>query len=326
MNTLPSNTRSRSFGLQRAMAALLTGLALTAAAPVAVSHEATEGTRLTAEDRSLTAQLFASPSQVRLVQEKLRQKGYDVAGQVDGVWGDSTSAAVTRFQQANGLAPTGQLDTSLLSALDIGDVLAGETASKFLDGLLGADRNQADAKGIGAPLFVSPAHVAQIQHVLAERGFYKGEVDGLWGESTAAAANQYRTAMGLEADDGIDIALLQTLHQQRTDVPKLSTQVTSRTEGVPLYAGPVTLRAMQRELSAKGHDAGAVDGEWGENTRDALRSFQHEHELESTGTLTLPTLAALGIDIKRSGGFESRAQSESAPAAERPTSVAEERD
>jgi peptidoglycan hydrolase-like protein with peptidoglycan-binding domain len=67
--------------------------------------------------------------------------------------------------------------------------------------------------------------------------------------------------------------------------------------GVPLLAGPVAIRALQRELSKSGNEAGAVDGIWGENTREAVRQFQKEHNLERTGTLTLPTLAALGIKV-----------------------------
>ena len=315
------STSHRSRALPRAIAAVLTGVGL-AISSVGYTHDATE-TALTAEARSLTAQLFASPSQVRLVQEQLRAKGFDVAGQVDGIWGDSTTAAVKRFQQANNLPVTGQLDTSLLSALDIGDVLEGETSAKFLDGLLSSDRKHMNGTSYGAPLFVSPAHIAQIQHVLADRGFYKGAVDGVWGDGTAAAVNKYRSSLGLDTDTGIDIALLQALNQQRTEVPKLATQVSANAQGVPLYAGTTTLRAMQRELSAKGHDAGAIDGKWGENTRDALRSFQREHDLETTGTLTLPTLAALGVDIKDDSAF--KAKSQRTPSAGEPTSVAEER-
>jgi len=71
----------------------------------------------------------------------------------------------------------------------------------------------------------------------------------------------------------------------------------SRKEGVPLQAGPVAIRALQRELAQKGHEAGAVDGMWGENTRQALRDFQKDKDLEPTGTLTLPTLSALGIEV-----------------------------
>src|ERR1044072_9201330 len=87
------------------------------------------------QDRAYTdnpsGQLYASPSQVKMVQEKLNEKGRHVS--VDGVWGGGTIAEARAFQRANGLAPTGQLDTSLLSALEIGAVLKGQTASGFLD-------------------------------------------------------------------------------------------------------------------------------------------------------------------------------------------------
>jgi len=241
-------------------------------------------------------QLYASPSQVRLVQEKLRDQGRRT--QVDGVWGDQTAAEVRDFQRANGLAPTGQLDTSLLSALDIGDVLEGETASNFLDGLLRTDKAAPErSSGRGAPLFVSPVHVAQIQHILQTQGFYDGRIDGAWGPNTARAANKFRMEHGLEANEGLDIALLRALNRHEAAVPKIVAGAASRTRGVSLHAGTEAIRALQRELSQKGHEAGVVDGVWGENTRQALRDFQREHGLEATGTLTLPTLAALGIDI-----------------------------
>jgi len=150
-------------------------------------------------------QLYVSPSQVRLVQEKLRDQGRTT--QVDGVWGDQTTAEVRAFQRANGLAPTGQLDTSLLSALDIGDVLEGETSSGFLDGLLRTEKAAIQAtSGQGAALYVSPVHVAQIQHVLQTKGFYSGRIDGMWGPNTAHAADKYRAEHGLEANPGLDIA------------------------------------------------------------------------------------------------------------------------
>ncbi len=307
-------------------AALLAGFASSAFAMNVATANEVETAPISAESRALTSQLFASPSQVRLVQERLREQGYDVVGQVDGVWGEGTTAAVKRYQEAHDLPQTGQLDTSLLSALEIGDVLAGETSEPFLDGLLRADARAMESKGHGAPLFVSPTHVAQIQQLLKARGMYEGAIDGAWGDATAAAANKYRTSLGLPTDAGVDIALLQALNQQRTDVPELDAAISERTAGAPLYAGSDTLRAMQRELSASGHDAGAIDGKWGENTREALRSFQREHDLEATGTLTLPTLAALGIDIRHGEDreIESVAQPDATPES-KPTSVAEER-
>lgn len=261
------------------------------------------------------AQLYASPAQVQRVQEKLRAQGREPGN--DGVWDQGVTAEVRDFQKANGLAPTGQLDTSLLSALELGGFLEGREASgDFLDGLLSDDERQSDAGSAeqsGAPIFVSPVHVAQIQHMLREEGHYEGELDGVWGSRTAQAANKYRQANGLEANDGIDIALLRAMNQQDGDVPKLAAGATSRTEGVPLHAGPSAIRALQRELSDAGHEAGDVDGVWGENTRQALREFQSDHELESTGTLTLPTLAALGVELTEQpggAGFDARTRSE----------------
>jgi peptidoglycan hydrolase-like protein with peptidoglycan-binding domain len=95
---------------------------------------------------------------------------------------------------------------------------------------------------------------------------------------------------------------------------------------VPLQAGPVAIRALQRELAQKGHEAGAVDGVWGENTRQALREFQKDKDLEPTGTLTLPTLSALGIEVaskqtEKDFDAQSRTDKASAPK-EDPDSVA----
>lgn len=285
----------------------------------AYAHEPSSDKAARASAEAPSGQLFVSPSQVRLVQSKLREQGRKPGE--NGAWDEATIAEVRDFQKANGLAPTGQLDTSLLSALEIGDVLEGETSSRFLDGLLRSDRSGDDSpneglRGRGAPLYVSPVHVAQIQHLLREQGYYEGQIDGAWGPETARAANRFREAKGLEASAGLDIALLRALNQQRSDVPKVASAATSRTTGVPLQAGPVALRALQRELGEHGHEAGAIDGVWGENTRQALRGFQQEHELETTGTLTLPTLAALGIDVTSKGGFEARSRADGETATE----------
>lgn len=317
-------TRSRASVLARSVAAILAGMTVAAAAMPSQAHD-TDSAAPVAQARALSSQLFASPSQVRLVQEKLRKAGYD-AGRVDGVWGETTAQAVAKFQRANQLAPTGQLDTSLLSALDIGDVLEGKTSATFLDGLLSASRSETkSASGLGAPLYVSPAHVAQIQQLLKNRGVYNGAVDGVWGESTAGAANKFRTSAGLEAGQGIDIALLQALNQQREQLPNAAAQIAASASAVPLRAGPAALRSLQRELSAKGLDVGAVDGEWGDNTRAAVREYQRAHNLESTGTLTLPTLAALGMSIKDSGQQASIESRQNAKASEQkqPAAVAE---
>jgi len=274
------------------------------------ASEAAQSAAVSQQERMQSAQLYASPSQVKLIQQKLRADGRKPGE--DGQWDEATQREVRDYQKAHGLAPTGQLDTSLLSALDIGDVLEGQSdTGHFLDGLLRPDgkSSAASTSERGTPIYVSPVHVAQIQHLLREQGFYKGAEDGLWGEDTAAAANQYRMKKGLEASSGLDVALLRAMNAEKAPVPKLAPGATARSGGVPLQAGPTALRALQKELSAQGIEPGSIDGEWGQNTQNAVREFQRKHELETTGTLTLPTLAALGIDIaygRGDGTFKAR--------------------
>jgi len=60
----------------------------------------------------------ASDDTVRSAQVALNSQGYD-AGAADGQLGPNTRAAVRRFQAERGLAQTGTLDSSTLSALGV---------------------------------------------------------------------------------------------------------------------------------------------------------------------------------------------------------------
>jgi len=81
-----------------------------------VGHEGTEPGRTTA--RSGAPAASHDPSVVRSVQQSLNERGYNV-GAVDGQWGPSTESALRQFQQANGLAPTGDVNAQTMSALGV---------------------------------------------------------------------------------------------------------------------------------------------------------------------------------------------------------------
>ena len=53
----------------------------------------------------------------RELQTRLQQKGYDIAGKIDGVIGDKTREAIVDFQQRSGLKPDGRASVSVLTAL-----------------------------------------------------------------------------------------------------------------------------------------------------------------------------------------------------------------
>ena len=53
----------------------------------------------------------------REVQTRLQQRGYDIAGKIDGVIGDKTREAIVDFQQKSGLRADGRASQSVLGAL-----------------------------------------------------------------------------------------------------------------------------------------------------------------------------------------------------------------
>lgn len=55
---------------------------------------------------------------VKLVQERLISKGF-LSGRADGIFGPATEAAVKKFQRANGLYPSGRVDSKMYELLEI---------------------------------------------------------------------------------------------------------------------------------------------------------------------------------------------------------------
>ena len=56
------------------------------------------------------------------------------------------------------------------------------------------------------------------------------------------------------------------------------------------------VRQVQSKLRDDGYyKQGAVDGVWGAGTQASVRSFQHDHNLTSSGQLDMPTLQALNL-------------------------------
>jgi peptidoglycan hydrolase-like protein with peptidoglycan-binding domain len=73
-------------------------------------------------------QLHISSAEVRQIQQALDQMGYKIRN-IDGQWNPQTATALKNFQQAQGLEPTGNLNTVTISALRLSNVLAGEVGA-----------------------------------------------------------------------------------------------------------------------------------------------------------------------------------------------------
>jgi peptidoglycan hydrolase-like protein with peptidoglycan-binding domain len=70
------------------------------------------------EKGSASTSETADSNVVQQIQQALNSKGYNT-GAVDGKMGQKTQQALTKFQQAQGLQPTGQLDQQTLAALGV---------------------------------------------------------------------------------------------------------------------------------------------------------------------------------------------------------------
>jgi N-acetylmuramoyl-L-alanine amidase len=68
------------------------------------------------------------PGVVRNIQRRLGQLGYSTGG-VDGVWGPGTKRAVERFQESRGLAVTGDLNPTTITALGLDPNNLAESAA-----------------------------------------------------------------------------------------------------------------------------------------------------------------------------------------------------
>jgi peptidoglycan hydrolase-like protein with peptidoglycan-binding domain len=98
------------------------------------STSAGESSRGTVSARQANApSLAVSEDLVRSVQQQLRDRGVN-AGPVDGIWGPETHQGLQKFQQSQGLQPTGQLDTATLQALGIMDQQGRTAASTSATG------------------------------------------------------------------------------------------------------------------------------------------------------------------------------------------------
>jgi peptidoglycan hydrolase-like protein with peptidoglycan-binding domain len=132
-----------------------------------------------------------APQAVQDVQNRLRQAGV-YNGQIDGIWGADSQAALERYQQSHQLQVTGQLNqaTAATLGLDQGSLLSVPAA--------------VPAPPPGDQL--RSTSVQAIQARLRSLGFYNGAVDGVWGGGTQAAIERFQQGRGLQPNGQLNPA------------------------------------------------------------------------------------------------------------------------
>ena len=132
------------------------------------------------------------------LQELLAKRGF-YNGAIDGIKGARTSAAIVAAQRAYGLTPDGIAGSQTLAALEKDAVKVA--IAKPSNSLTNSPSNNPSANQ--APQPASSANedgVANLQNLLADRGFYKGTITGVLGARTKEAIIAAQKAYGLAAD------------------------------------------------------------------------------------------------------------------------------
>jgi Putative peptidoglycan binding domain len=78
---------------------------------------------------------------------------------------------------------------------------------------------------------------------------------------------------------------------------------------------PAVIRQVQQELNERGHNAGPVDGIFGDRTRAALKNYQRSENIDASGRLDQETLASLGVEAEGAAGTASGRDTEQQEAA-----------
>ncbi len=134
-----------------------------------------------------------SPAAVQNVQQHLRSAGV-YNGAIDGVWGPDSAVALQQFQSSCQLQVTGQLNQATAASLGID-----------LGALLGTQQ-VATVPATPPAENLRPSSVRVIQSRLHSLGFYSGPVDGVWGQSTQSAVQQFQQGRGLQPNGQLNPA------------------------------------------------------------------------------------------------------------------------
>lgn len=147
--------------------------------------------------------------------------------------------------------------------------------------------------------------VTELQRRLDQRGLFPAPIDGVYGPATTQAVRQFQRIRRLEVTG---IADAQTLNLLGIDTQRLSVGLLSHpdygtisTEDVSSASSRDDIRILQRVLRSYGFNVG-VDGVYGGETIQAVRSYQRTADLPVDGFADRATLIHMGF---RSGGSAS---------------------
>lgn len=232
---------------------------------------------LTAWAKYETIPFGEQSDRVRSMQNALRKAGY-YKGSVDGKFGQATRSAVYRYQRDIGLKADGKPGHRTLTALwDGGSAALNTMKNKEKSSFVPKDPRSLYYGCTGA-------RVTNLQRALAAAGYFKGAIDGKYGDMTELAVRKFQTKRGLHVDGVVGRKTLASLNRAQKKV-RLGTAfllaVGSRGKEVS---------SLQNKLNTMGYGAAITsppdsDGYYGAATREMVLAWQHATGVPRTGTV-----------------------------------------
>lgn len=168
-------------------------------------------------------------------------------------------------------------------------------------GLLSAQNN--DGNGVQAAQ--RQLEVRNAQQSLKNQGYYTGNVDGVFGQTTRDAIRRYQRANKLTVNGRLDHETTELLSGAGGEANRSADAAGALRNGASPETAAVlnkngatntkTVEAAQRQLQQQAMYSGAIDGVMGGKTSSAIREYQRKNGLPVTGILDEATLTSLGV-------------------------------
>ena len=242
-------------------------------------------------DGYVLLKLGASGLEVRKLQARLAELGY-YSGGTDGIYGETTAAAVKAFQRANGLTGDGQAGKQTQTKLYSSSAKYAGTP------VTTADPNQTRSLSVG----MTGNDVYAMQERLIELRYLNGVADGVFGAETEAALIAFQKNNNLTADG---VAGASTLKKMNGSCKAATTASATTAPGASVLregdSGEAVFE-LQARLFELGYFTGRIDGRFGAETTEAVKAFQRANGLGADGVVGSGTKNKLNSGSAVTGG------------------------
>ena len=273
-----------------------------------IVNEPNRDARLAEESLSL------SRDERREIQRDLSILDYNTRG-IDGIFGSGTRAAITNWQQENGFSQTSYLTTDQIARLDAqaarraaeleAEAERRRQEAEALDNTYWQETGaKGDEPGLRAYLDRYPdgifAEVAteRLDAIEAEkRRAAAAEEAAAWDRATESdTVGAYQDYLSIYPEGqfvGEAQAAIANLTQEEQIAPEVEAAQAAEAN---LALNALTRRLVELRLQQTGFEPGAVDGNFDEDTRRAIRRYQANAEIDGMGYLNEATLVRLLAD------------------------------